>query len=92
MSEQDLKRKMIKLVQDIRGASVASKTMELGKTLWAAISKTKLERLRASHAGKTKRLILKINESEKHAMDVEWGGRVRVDERENGGKRNQARP
>ena len=74
VSEQDLKRKMIKLVQDIRGASVASKTMELGKTLWAAISKTKLERLRASHAGKTKRLILEINESEKHAMDVEWGG------------------
>ena len=73
VSDQDLKRQMIKLVQDIRGASMASKSMPNGKTLWAALSKSKMERLRASHAGKTKRLILEVNVSEKHAMDVEWG-------------------
>ncbi|CAE7734694.1 R1A1-element\ORF2 [Symbiodinium sp. CCMP2592] len=54
-SEQDLKRRLIKIVQEIRGASMASKSMPAGKNLWAAISKTKM-----------------VNESEKHAMDVEW--------------------
>eukprot|EP00439_Symbiodinium_sp_Y106_P005716 s7046_g1.t1 len=73
VGEQDLKRKMIKLVQEIRGVSVTSKSMNPGKTLWAAISKTKMERLRSSHAGKAKRRILEINEAEKHVMDVEWG-------------------
>ena len=72
-SEQDLKKRLIKLVQDIRGASMASTSMPNGKTLWAALSKSKMERLRAGHAGKTKRLILEVNVSEKHAMDVEWG-------------------
>ena len=72
-SDQELKRQIIKLVQDIRGAAMAGKTMPLGKTLWAALSKTKLERLRAGHAGKAKRLVLEMNASEKHAMDVEWG-------------------
>ncbi|CAE7940376.1 unnamed protein product, partial [Symbiodinium necroappetens] len=71
--EQELKRGLIRLVQEIRSASMASKSMPVGKTLWAAISKTKMERLRAGHAGKTKRLILETNPSEKHAMDVEWG-------------------
>ncbi|CAE7866414.1 unnamed protein product [Symbiodinium sp. KB8] len=71
--EQELKRDLIRLVQEIRGASMASKTMPVGKTLWAALSKTRMERLRAGHAGKTKRLILEANQSEKHAMDVEWG-------------------
>ncbi|CAE7939851.1 unnamed protein product [Symbiodinium sp. KB8] len=36
-------------------------------------SKTKTERLRSGHAGKTKRLILEVNQSGKHAMDVELG-------------------
>ena len=73
VTDQELKKKMIKIVQDIRGSGMASKSMAAGKTLWAAISKTKMERMRSSHAGKTKRLILEVNESEKHAMDVEWG-------------------
>ena len=73
VSEQELKRRLIKIVQDIRGASMAARSMPNGKTLWAALSKSKMERLRAGHAGKTKRLILEVNASEKHAMDVEWG-------------------
>eukprot|EP00439_Symbiodinium_sp_Y106_P027119 s7759_g3.t1 len=73
VSDQELKRKMIRLEKEIRGASVAGKSMNPGKHLWAAISKTRMERVRAGHAGKTKRLILEINESEKHAMDVPEG-------------------
>ena len=73
VTDQELKKKMIKIVQEIRGSGMASKSMTAGKNLWAAISKTKMERMRSSHAGKTKRLILEVNESEKHAMDVEWG-------------------
>ncbi|CAE7220435.1 unnamed protein product, partial [Symbiodinium sp. CCMP2456] len=72
-NEQELKRHLIQLVQEIRFSSMASKSMAIGKTLWAALSKTKMERLRSGHAGKTKRLILEVNASEKHAMDVEWG-------------------
>ena len=78
-SDHALKKRLISLVREIRGASMSSKGMLPGKALWAAISKTRMERLRSSHAGKTKRLILEVNESEKHAMDVEWSaGSVRM--------------
>ena len=33
---------------------MASTSMPNGKTLWAALSKSKMERLRAGHAGKTR--------------------------------------
>ena len=72
-SEADLKRDLIRLVQEIRAAAMSSRSMPSGKSLWAALSKTRMERLRAGHAGKTKRLILEANQSEKHALDVEWG-------------------
>ena len=72
-NDQELKRDIIRLVEEIRNASMSSKSMPVGKTLWAALSKTKMERLRAGHAGKTKRLILEINQAERQVLDVEWG-------------------
>ena len=69
ISEQNLKKKLIRIVQDIRGAAMSSPNMPAGKALWAAISKT----LRAGHAGKVKRLILEVNQAEKGHIDVEWG-------------------
>ena len=71
-SDQSLKKRMITIVQAIRSAQMSSKSMESGKNLWAALSKTRPERLRSSHAGKLKRLILEIDESEKANVDVEW--------------------
>ena len=76
LSEQELKKKLIRIVQEIRGASMSGPNMPAGKALWAAISKTKAERLRAGHAGKVKRLILEVNPAEKTNIDVEMGGRL----------------
>ena len=73
LSEQELKKKLIRIVQEIRGASMSGPNMPAGQALWAAISKTKAERLRAGHAGKVKRLILEVNPAEKTNIDVEWG-------------------
>ncbi|CAE7390465.1 unnamed protein product [Symbiodinium sp. CCMP2592] len=71
-TDQALKRRLTNTVQPIRGAQVAGKSMEHGKNLWAALSKSKIERLRSSHAGKLKRLVLEINEQEKSRIEVEW--------------------
>ena len=71
-SDQELKRRMIAMVQAIRAAQMSSKSMEAGRNLWATLSKTKAERLHSSHAGKLKRMILEIDESEKPHLDVEW--------------------
>ena len=71
-SEADLKRKMIKIAQSIREANLRSENMQSDKNLWAALSKTKLERLRSSHAGKLKRMILEIDPALKDHIDVEW--------------------
>ena len=71
-SDQDLKRRIITMVQSIRQAQMSSKSMEPGKNLWASLSKTKSERVRSAHAGKLKRLILEVDEAMKNHLDVEW--------------------
>ncbi|CAE7361985.1 unnamed protein product [Symbiodinium necroappetens] len=71
-AEGELKRKMIGIAQTIRAANLRADNMQLDKNLWASLSKTKLERLRSSHAGKLKRLTLEVNSQEKQHIDVEW--------------------
>ena len=71
-TDQELKKRILTMIQAIRVAQVSSQSMEAGKNLWASLSKTKQERLRSSHAGKMKRLVLEIDEGEKTHLDVEW--------------------
>ena len=71
-SESELKRRMIAIAPTIRGAGLRAENMQLDKNLWGSLSKTKLERLRSSHAGKLKRLILEVNSDERTHIDVEW--------------------
>ena len=61
---------MITIAQAVREASADH--MERGNNLWAALSKTKPERLRSSHAGKIKGMVLETSPSEKDNLDVEW--------------------
>ena len=65
-SEGELKRRMIGIAQAIKGAGLRAENMQLDKNLWGSLSKTKLERLRSSHAGKLKRLVLEVNSEERH--------------------------
>ncbi|CAE7706713.1 unnamed protein product [Symbiodinium sp. CCMP2592] len=71
-SDQDLKRRVVEIVQAVRSAQMAGASMEHGKVLWAAPSKSKLERVRSAHAGKLKRMILEVAEQERTHLDVEW--------------------
>ncbi|CAE7305768.1 unnamed protein product, partial [Symbiodinium necroappetens] len=71
-TEGDLKRKMIKIAQAVREANLRSENMQSDKNLWASLSKSKMERLRSSHAGKLKRMLMEIDPALRDHMDVEW--------------------
>ncbi|CAE7811116.1 mcm9 [Symbiodinium sp. KB8] len=71
-TEGDLKRKMIKIAQAVREANLRSEHMQSDKNLWASLSKSKLERMRSSHAGKLKRMLMEIDPALRDHMDVEW--------------------
>ena len=71
-TEGDLKRKMIKIAQAVREANLHSENMQSDKNLWASLSKSRVERLRSSHAGKLKRMLMEIDPTLRDHMDVEW--------------------
>ena len=73
VSEQDLKRKMIKPVQEIRGASVEQEAWTPARTCGRHSAKPSWRGCDRAMQGKTKRLILEINESENMPCLWNWG-------------------
>ena len=63
---------MIKIAQAVREANLHSENMQSDKNLWASLSKSRVERLRSSHAGKLKRMLMEIDPTLRDHMDVEW--------------------
>ena len=54
---QDVRDRMLKVVTTLSEAAVSTSSMDLGKSLWGAISRPRAERQRAAHAGKLRKLL-----------------------------------